>query len=571
MENAQVARIFDEIADLLQLKGANEFRVRSYRSAARTVRDLSERVAEMVERGDDLSELPNIGESTAEKIREIVERGTCERLEELTGDVPEELTELMAVPRLGPRKTMMIHEELGVESLDDLREAVEEGEIRELEGMGAKSEENILQGISTLEETAGRISIKAAADQAETLADFLEGIDEIDQWEVAGSYRRMKETIGDLDVLIRAGDRETATERILEFESIDEVVSRGEEGVTVRLGSGLQIDFRFFEESAFGSAMVYFTGSRAHNISLRQRAVERDWKLNEYGLFSGDKRLAGKTEESVYSRLGMAWVPPELREDRGEIEAAIDEDLPDLIEPDDLRGDLHCHTTATDGANSIREMAEAAKGMAHDYLAITDHSKAVTMAGGLDEDGLRKHADEIREVDGSMRGFKLLAGIEVDILKSGRLDLDEDALADLDWVVASIHYHLSLGRRKMTDRIVSAVRSGVVHAIGHPLGRMLGKRDPIDVDLDEVFAACREHGVRLEINAQPARLDLPDTHCQRAKEAGVGFTISTDAHKVGDLRFQRFGVAVARRGWLEKGDVLNTATARSLVRRIDGS
>ncbi|MDY7107924.1 MAG: DNA polymerase/3'-5' exonuclease PolX [Planctomycetota bacterium] len=568
VQNAKIADILDEIADLIELKEGNEFRIRSYRNAARTVRDLSERIADLAENGEDLRALPNIGEGTAEKIGEILEKGTCRRLEELKKDVPEELTEIMGVPQVGPRKAVQLHDELGVESLEDLRKAAEDHRIRDLEGMGPKTEEKILKGLETVAETSGRISLKAAADQAESLGAFLDGIDELDEWEIAGSFRRWKETIGDLDVLVRAEDRSAATDRILEFDAIEEVVSKGRERVTVRLESGLQIDFRFFEEPAFGAALLYFTGSKAHNIKLRKRAVDREWKLNEYGLFSGKRRLAGKSEESVYHRLNMTWVPPELREERGEIEAALDDDLPSLIEQDDIRGDLHCHTTETDGNASIKEMAEAARDRGYDYLAITDHSKAVRMANGLNNDRLRKHAETIRRTNGSFKGLRILAGVEVDILKSGRLDLDEDVLADLDWVVGSVHYHWNLSRRRMTDRLIAAIESGVVHCLGHPLGRMIGKRDPIEVELDEVFEACREHDVRLEINSQPHRLDLPDVHCQRARKAGVGFTISTDAHKPSDLHFMRFGVATARRGWLEKAEVLNTSTTRSLTKKL---
>jgi DNA polymerase (family 10) len=474
----------------------------------------------------------------------------------------------MEIPGIGPRKAKDIYDELGIDSLDDLKEACEQGAVRELEGMGEKTEQEILKGLKTLESTAGRALLNDARDEADSLGRHLDGLSAVSRWEIAGSFRRRKETVGDLDVLIRASDRATATEQILAYDAIDDVMSQGDERVSVRLRSGLQVDFRFFEPEAFGSALMYFTGSKAHNIRLRRRAQDRDWKLNEYGLFKGDRRLAGKDEESVYHRLNLAWVPPELREDRGEIDAAENDELPDLIEPGDIRGDLQSHTTETDGNDSIEDMARAAKDLGHQFLAITDHSKAVTVAQGMDEDRLKKHADRIREVDDKIKSFWLLAGVEVDILKSGNLDLDEDVLAELDWVLASVHSYTELDRGKMTDRLVKAVESGVVHCLGHPFGRIIGRRDPMQFDAETVFAACAEHGVFVEINAQPDRLDLPDTYCRGARDAGVQFTIGTDAHSTAGLAMVPLGVYVARRGWLRKEDVLNTKTAKQLRKAL---
>jgi DNA polymerase (family 10) len=569
MENAQVAAIFDEIADLLEIQEANPFRVRSYRNAARTIRDLSQRVEDLAEEGKDLTDLPNIGDSTAEKIHEILDTGTCQRLEELTQEMPEELTELMNVPGLGPRKAKLVYDELGVESLDDLKQACEDGRVRELEGMGEKTEQNILQGIATVKESSGRLLYNAAADHVQSLARHLDKIDELDRWEVAGSFRRCKETIGDLDVLVQAKDREKASERILDYGPIDDVLGRGEEKVSVRLDSGLQIDFRYFEAEAFGAALMYFTGSKAHNIALRRRAQDNDWKLNEYGLFKGENRLAGKDEESIYHRLNLSWVAPELREDRGEVGAAEKDELPGLVDLKHIHGDLQSHTTASDGSNTIEEMARAAQEFGHQYLAITDHSKRVTMANGLNDDEALKHADAIREVDETLDDFWLLAGIEVDILKSGKLDLEEKTLEQLDWVMGSIHYDRNLSKEKMTNRLLAAIQSGVIHSIAHPLGRIIGKRDALDFDLETVYDACREHGVCIEINAQPDRLDLPDIYCKEARDAGVTFTIGTDAHKQGGLDFIRFGVNVARRGWLERKHLLNTKTAKQLRKALE--
>lgn len=571
MENARIADLLAEIADLLELQDANEFRIRAYQSAAQSIRNLSERVEDLAAENKDLSDLPNIGEGMAEKIEQILERGTCDRLEQLREKTPEGLTTLMDIPGLGPRKVEQLHKELGVASLDALKKAAKKHEVRELEGMGAKTEQKILEGIATVKETAGRLLYSEAREYLQSLEGHLDDAKDIEAWDVAGSYRRAKETVGDLDVLIRARDRKGAADQILAYGNIDRAISRGEERISVRLEGGLQVDFRFFDPDAFGSALLYFTGSKAHNIALRKIAQERDWKLNEYGLFKGDHRLAGQDEPGIYKRLNLKWIPPELREDRGEVDAAQADDLPKLIERDDVRGDLQCHTTASDGKHTIRKMAESAKAYGFDYLAITDHSKRVTMAEGLDDEATRKHADRIRKVDDSLKRFWLLAGIEVDILKSGKLDLKEKTLAELDWVVASIHYDRNMSKKAMTDRITAAIRSGVIHCLGHPLGRIIGKREPVEVDLDEIFQACIDHDVRIEINAQPDRLDLPDVHCKRARDAGVKFTLGTDAHSADSFRFIDYGVLAARRGWLRKKDVLNTVRLTELRKAVQRS
>jgi DNA polymerase (family 10) len=568
MENAQIANIFDEIGDLLELREANQFRIRSYRNAAQSIRNLSERIEDLADRGEDLSEIPDIGDATAEKIHQILKTGTCKRLENLRKKVDEGVADLMKVPGIGPRTAMQLHEDLGIASLDELKEACENHQVRELDGMGEKTEKNMLKGISTVKSTAGRILYSEASEHLATLSEFLNDIGEVDRWEVAGSFRRGKETIGDLDILIHAEDREKAADAILDYEEIADVIGQGKEKVSVRLKAGPQIDFRFFKTSEFGSAMVYFTGSKAHNIEIRKIAQDHDWKLNEYGLFKGDHRLAGKTEESVYSRLNLDWVPPEMRENRGEVDAARKDKLPTLIEFDDVKGDLQCHTTASDGNNSIREMADAAQEFGLDFLAITDHSKRVTMAKGLDDDAALKHADDIQEVDEDIKRFWLLAGIEVDILKSGKLDLKDKTLESMDWVVASVHYNRNMSRKAMTDRIVSALSSGLVHALGHPLGRIIGQREPMPVDIDRIIEACIENSVFLEINCQPNRLDLPDHYCRDARDAGVKFTLGTDAHSTEGFSFLPFGINVARRGWLRKEDVINTKSITELRKEL---
>jgi DNA polymerase (family X) len=568
MENVRIAEILEEIADLLELKRDNPFRVRSYRNAAQAVRGFTQRIEDMAEEGEDLKSIPEIGESIAKKIVEILDTGSCRKLKMLHKQIPTGLPDLMKIPGLGPRKVKEMYDELDISSIAELKEACENKRIRDLEGFGEKTEKKILQGIETVGATSGRILLKEASEFAESIVRYLKDLESIDRWEVAGSFRRRKETIGDLDILVSAIDREQAGKEILDFEEIEHVIGEGKEKISVTLKAGLQVDFRFFTERSFGAALLYFTGSKSHNIALRKIARKKGWKLNEYGMFSGEKLLAGKSEEDIYSRLGCDYIPPELREDNGELEAARTGTLPDLIEAGDINGDFHAHTNATDGHNTIREMAAAAREQGHTYLAITDHSKAVRMAKGLNDEQLRKHADAIREVDADLDKFWLLAGVEVDILKDGSLDISENVLADLDWVCASIHSYFDLDEKKMTDRIVKAIKSGVVDCIGHPLGRMLGRRDPIAVDIDAVFEACRENNVCLEINAEPDRMDLPANHARHAAAEGVKLTIGTDAHSTSDLVLMEYGVAVARRGWLTSGNVLNTLNLTDLRKEL---
>jgi len=568
MENSQVAAIFDEIADILEIQGENVFRIRSYRNAARGVGDLADRLEDLVAAGKDLTDLAGIGESLAEKIHEILASGTCKTLQDLRRQLPPHLTDLLKVKGLGPKRAKILYEKLHIKSLAGLKRAAAAGKIRAVEGMGEKTEQNILRGLATLQAEAGRISVREAAEHADSIRSHLESAKGVRRAEVAGSFRRRRETIGDLDVLMEATDRRAATEAILAYEPIEETIASGGEKVSVRLASGVQVDFRFIDADAWGAAMMYFTGSKAHNIVLRKRAQKAGLKLSEYGLFRGAKRVAGRSEEEVFKALGLEWIPPELREDRGEVEAAEKGGLPKLIERKNLRGDLHAHTNLTDGAGTLEQMVEAARERGYEYLAVTDHSKAVTVAHGLGDDALRRQADRIREYSAGLKKFAVLAGVEVDILKDGKLDLQEKTLADLDWVVASVHSAFEQPEAKMTDRLIAAVRSGVVHCLGHPFGRLIGKRDPIRFDADRVFAACKEADVCLEINAYPDRLDLPDVYCKRAKEMGLTMAIATDAHRTTDLDLMEFGVWVARRGWLEKGDVLNTLSAAALRKRL---
>ncbi len=568
MENSQISALFEEIANLLEMLQADAFRIRSYRNAARTVADAPERIEDLAADPRALRELPGIGKSICDQIEEILRTGTSPRLEELRRQIPQGVTEFMRVPGLGPKKAMLLHRQLGLSSLEELKEAVREHRLRDIRGFGEKTEEKVARGLELISRSAGRILLHEAKEALRLLDRELSAIRGIGRWTPAGSFRRRQETIGDLDVIIETADRNAVADALVKLKAVAEVLGQGDEKASVRLESGLQVDFRFTEPEAFGAAQMYFTGSKAHNIVLRRIAMSHGWKLNEYGLFEGDRRLAGRDEKEVFRTLGLPFIPPELREDRGEIDAALAGRLPVLFEAGALRGDLHTHTTETDGKASLEELVEAAEAHGYEYLAITDHSKAVTVARGMDEERLLRQADRIRELDRARTKIRVLAGVEVDILKDGELDLDPRALAGLDWVNASIHSHFELDEPTMTQRILRAIESGVVDSIAHPFGREIGRREPIRFDFEAVCAACRRHAVSLEIDSYPSRLDLPDIYCKRAKELGVMLTISSDAHKLSDLGLIEYGVEVARRGWLEQTDIRNALPVEGFLRTL---
>ena len=570
LENAAIADLLDEVADLLELKKSDSFRIRAYRNASRSVRTLGVRLADLIERGADLKQIPGIGATIADEIRQMHSTGTTERREKLREGVPPGLLELLRLPGIGPRKAWDLWSKAQVGSIADLRAAVESKRIRELPGMGEKTEDSLRKALENVApEAPARLFFKDARAHLEGIGRHLDAIDAILRWEAAGSYRRQRETIGDLDVLIETRDASRTAEGILAYAGIKDVLGHGVGGVRVKLADGLQVDFRFVEAAAFGAAQMYFTGSKAHNIELRQRAIRRGFKLNEYGLHDeSDKRVAGKTEEAVYKKLGLPWIAPELREAEGEIGAAEKGELPVLIELGDLRGDLHAHTIASDGKHTIEQMVEAARARGYAYLAITEHSKSLRIANGLDEERVRRHAARIREVDAGLDDFLLLAGLEVDILADGSLDLDTEVLAELDWVVASLHSALDLEQAPMTERVLAAIRSGVVDCIGHPFARRLDRRPPVKLDFERVIEACVEHGVALEINGSPHRRDLPWNFAKAARAAGVQLVLSTDAHRIEELDHMEYAVAEARRGWVEKNDVLNTMSAAELGKAL---
>ncbi|HXE81502.1 MAG TPA: DNA polymerase/3'-5' exonuclease PolX [Vicinamibacterales bacterium] len=557
MDNLAIARILAEIGDLLEIRGDNPFKIRAYRNAADTIADEPSRVADMTEAR--LLELPGIGRDLAKKIREIVETGDTAFHRELLEEFPPTMLDLLRLPGLGPRTVRQLYVELGIRTLADLESAARDGRLETLRGMGPKKRELILKAVATRQRYAGRHLLPEMHDVAAALVASLRAhLPEADIVPV-GSLRRGCETCGDLDILVSGADR-AAVDRFVRYRLVEEVLAHGETRASVRLRGDVQADLRLVPAESRGAAMQYFTGSKAHNIALRDRALQRGLKLNEYGLYRIDDgaRIAGDTEEGIYEALGLAWIPPELRENRGEIEAAERRLLPRLIDLADLQGDLHSHTTTTDGRDDIETMARAAKQAGLRYLAITDHSQSLTMSNGLDERRALEHARRIREVGSRIEGLKLLAGIECDIRPDGALDLADDCLAQLDYVVASVHSAFSQDASQMTDRLLRAIENPWVHTIGHPTGRKLLKREPHKADMTAVVKAAARTGVALEINCQIDRLDLSDVNARLALEHGAKLIVASDSHSQAGFGVLRWGIMVARRAWAGPGDVLNT-------------
>ncbi len=568
IHNKQVAEQFNRLADLLEIQGANTFRVRAYRNAAQTVESLPRDAQEMLEDGEDLSELPGIGDDLAGKIKEIVNNGELTLLKETEEETTAELGEMMKLPGVGPKRVKAIHDALGVESMDQLRAAAENHEIRELEGFGKKTEDMILREIDRRKDHTERTKLSAVDPIARSLENHLSGIDGVKKVVVAGSYRRRKETVGDLDILITCRNDSPVMDRFVGYDEVEEVVEHGKTRSMVILQSGLQVDLRVVPEVCYGAALYYFTGSKAHNIAVRRIAQGKKLKINEYGVFRGDDRIAGATEEEVFEEVGLPFIPPELRENRGEVEAAKADKLPKLVRLEDLRGNLHAHTKDSDGKYTLREMAEAAKKSGLEYLAITDHSKAVAAVKGLDEKRLRQQMERIDALNDELGGIRILKGIEVDILEDGSLDLDDDVLGELDLVVGSIHSKFDLSKKKQTERVIRAMDHPSFHILGHPTGRLINEREAYEIDMERIMDAALERGCYMELNAQPDRLDLNDAHCKLAREKGLKVAISVDAHATTDLEFLRFGIDQARRGWLEADDVLNTRKWGDLKRLL---
>lgn len=575
IHNEEIALIFDEIADLLEIESANPFRVRAYRNAARTVRSLGRELRQMVGEGDDLTELPGIGKDLAAKIKEILATGHAVALDKLHTEVPASLETLLKIPGLGPKRVKALYLDLHIKTLAQLEAAARKGRVRELPGFGEKTEQRILDTIAT-RPTVGQRTLRTVARQfAEPLVAYLKAVSGVDDVVVAGSYRRGKETVGDLDILATTRGESAVMERFIHYDDIVQVVSKGPTRATVVLRGGLQVDLRVVEQHCFGAALHYFTGSKAHNIQVRRLGQQRGLKINEYGVFrieeGEEKRIGGETEASVFGSVGLPFIPPELREGRGEIEAAQTGNLPKLIELSDLVGDLHVHTEETDGHASIEEMAHAAKAFGLSYIAITDHTRSLTVARGMDAERLARQIDEIDRLNEQLDGITILKGSEVDILEDGSLDLPESILARLDLVIGAVHSKFNLSPKKQTARILRAMNSRYFSILAHPSSRLLGEREAVAVDMPQIIAAARERGCYLELNSQPQRLDLSEIYCQATKEQGVLICINSDGHNPNDFALLEAGIEQGRRGWLEKRDVLNTRPLKTLLKALQAT
>jgi DNA polymerase (family 10) len=575
MENREIARLLRETAQLLEIDGAMIGRFRSYHRAAELIESLAESVEELAADREKLLALPGIGDSMADHIAEILKTGDYSLRIKLLKKYPATLLEILTLQSLGPKKVAFLWKTFQAGTVEQVEQLAREGKLRDLGGFGEKSEQNILKAVEVFKKSSGRFCLDVAEVEADKLVSYILGIGRtIESVTPSGSLRRGKETVGDLDLLVTlAAGKHTPmaideiADHILKYAEIDQKLAHGENKVSFVLKTGLQVDVRLLEKESFGAALLYFTGSKEHNVSLRGRANKMGFTLNEYTLatLKGERPVARKTEEEIYAKLGLDDIPPELRENTGEIEAAAEHRLPALIELKDIRGDLQMHTTASDGRNSIEEMALAAKKLGYEYIALTDHSKAVTVANGLDEKRTLEQVKKIREVNAKGLGIRVLASSEVDVLKDGRLDLNDEVLAQLDLVLVSIHSYMNLERAEMTDRILAAIENPYTQIVGHPTGRLVLRRDAYAYDMERILDAAHKRGVVLECNASPERLDLKDTHLRMAKDRGVKIVISTDAHTTRGLSVMRYGVQMARRGWIEKKDVINTLPVEKLL------
>lgn len=572
MENREVARVLRETAQLLEIDGAIIGRYRSYEKAAELIASLAESIEALAREPEKLEELPGIGERMAEHIREILSTGDYALRKKLLQKYPLTMLELLTLQSLGPKKALILWREFKCCTVEQLEQLARDGKLRDLAGFGEKTEQNILKAVEIFKKTAGRFLITTAEHEVAKLVEYIKRYGKaITSITPAGSLRRWKETIGDLDLLLtykpetKPEELEAIKEHIVGYGELEQVLARGENKVSFRVAKGMQVDVRLLHPESYGAALIYFTGSKEHNVSLRGRALKMSFTLNEYALatLKEERRVAGTTEEEVYAKLKLDFIPPELRENCGEIEAAAEHRLPKLIEQSDLRGDLQMHTTASDGRHSIEEMARAARKVGYEYIAITDHSKAVTVANGMDEARTLEHMHAIRAA--KVNGIRILAGIEVDILKDGRLDLADEVLAQLDIVVASIHSFMSMDRAEITERMLAAIENPYVQIIGHPTGRILLRRDAMAYDMERILDAASRRGVVMECNAAPDRLDLKDAYLRMAKDRGVRVVISTDAHSIKNLELMRYGVQMARRGWIEKKDVLNALPLEKML------
>lgn len=568
--NNEIAQKFEDVADLLAIKGADEFRIRAYKDAAITIRRQSQNMEDLIDQGKELTELPNIGDDLSEKIKTVVETGELSLLKDLKKQFPIKLTELLNIKGLGPERVAQMYNELGVVCLNDLRDVIDNGKLEKLKGFGKKIVKKIS---SNLREYTPRIErrilLKDVIEIAEPFEEYMEGIRPgAERIEITGSYRRRKETVGDVDILAIRESRDVVFNKTLDYENIKNVVSKGETKSTVELENGVQVDLRIFDPEDFATAMIYFTGSKSHNIELRTLAKEKGWKINEYGIFDGDKKLETKTEKDVYSKLGLKYIPPELRENRGEIKAAKENRLPNLIEVEDIKGDLQVHTTLSDGENNIEEVAEACANNHYEYIGITDHSSNIGVIRGVERGKIGQYIENIRDIDQKYKGIKILAGVEVDVMEDGRLFLQDHLLEMFDFVTFAIHSNFDMDKDRQTDRILRAMDNEYVNIFAHPTGRRINKREPYQFDFEKAMNKAKENNIIVEINAQPERLDLNDINAKTAKEMGVKFSISTDAHSISEMEYMKYGVWQAKRGWIEKDDVVNALNYEDFLEAI---
>lgn len=571
MKNQLVANILYQIADLLDLKGDIFFKTRAYRMAAQTIEVLEEDIEDIVKE-DRLLEIHGIGEGLAKKIKEIVETGKSDYFERLKKEIPEGLIHLLDIHGLGPKKVAAIYKNLGITTLEELREAATVGKLRELEGFGEVTEQNILRGIQLLERTSGRTLLNIAYADGTGYLDYLKKCKKIEKTSVAGSLRRMKETIGDVDILASSKHPDEVMDYFVKYPSVQRILSKGTTKSSVLLNDNMQVDLRVVEPKSYGAALQYFTGSKEHNVTLRGLAIKKGYKLNEYGLFEKDteKYIVGKTEEEIYKKIGFPYIEPELRENRGEFEAAKNKTLPNLVWYDDILGDFHVHSMWSDGKDSIEMLARYAEQMGYSYIGISDHSQSLKIANGLSEERVKQKIEEIKKLNKKFPNIKILCGTECDIKPDGTLDYSNNILKKLDFVYIGIHTGFKMDKTKMTERIIKGMENEHVDFVSHPTGRLIGKRDSYEVDIERIIDSAKETDTHLEINSFPDRLDLDDTHAKLAKEKGVKFVIGTDSHSINHFQFMRFGIATARRGWLEKRDILNTSSLKDVERILGG-
>ncbi len=568
VDSAKIVEIFREMADLLAIKGENPFRIRAYEKAADALEQASGNLQDLRHEGK-LEQIPDLGKGMREKIVTILSTGRLPAYEELKKEIPAGVRELLWIPEVGPKTVSLLHEEVGVKSIEELEELVGSHKLQHLPGMGAKTEENILRGIGLYRTSRARILLGKALPLVEEVMDELreKASSWVERISPAGSLRRGKETIGDIDILVSSASSHAVMDVFTTLSYVREVLAKGETKSSILTHQGLQMDLRVVSPDSFGAALQYFTGSKAHNIALRERAIKKGLKINEYGVFTQDgRRIGGRNEEEVYVCLDLPLIPPELREDRGEMKAAEEGQLPNLLEEEEIRGDFHVHSRASDGSASIGELVEKARGKGYEYLAVTEHSVSLRVAGGLSEESLLARTEEIRRMNSHLEDFRVLAGSEVDIKKDGTLDYSNEVLKELDIVIAAVHTGFKQNREAMTTRVIKAMQNPFVRIFAHPTGRLLGKRDPYAIDLDKVLEVAKEENIWLEISAQPDRLDLTDIWVREAKKRRVKMVISTDAHNIGGLDLVPLGVITARRGWLESDDVVNTLPLKDILK-----